>query len=134
MRATHFKKIKNEKSNNPTFFYTPCDPDDPNAIKMTIWSLNHDELILPDIAEKDFETALQAIKPSVSKKDLEMQEKFTRLFGMGGDRNDTQESKPTETQQQHHESEAESKLMKFSNDTTEKVSKMVRRYSNISPT
>ena len=43
-----------------------------------------DKLNPPDVDANDYLTALSKIKPTVSEKDLEKQEEFTRDFGQEG--------------------------------------------------
>ncbi len=98
-----------------------------------------EELLLPDIHEKHFENAVINVKPSVSKDELAMQEKFTgraarsyvtiqELYGEPGAsrvNQDTQNSSTdtSDAQQntQNEMDEDEERLMKFVTDTTNKL-------------
>jgi len=66
-------------------FYLPCSPSDDGSFKMTLNEIPEPEnLKPPDVCKSDFIKAMAKIKPTVSKKDLEMQEKFTHDFGQEG--------------------------------------------------
>jgi vacuolar protein-sorting-associated protein 4 len=45
---------------------------------------NPEMLLPPDVCYEDYILALKKIKPTVSEKDLEKQEEFTREFGQEG--------------------------------------------------
>jgi vacuolar protein-sorting-associated protein 4 len=65
--------------------YTPCSPSDVGAFKMTLHEVPEpDKLNPPDVDFNDYMTSLSKIKPTVSEKDLEKQEEFTRDFGQEG--------------------------------------------------
>lgn len=75
--AEHFKQVNG-------FFYV-CENNDPNKIKMTLADIPEpDKLVPPDICKDDFIKAMNRIRPTVSIKDLEKQEKFTEEFGQEG--------------------------------------------------
>ncbi len=76
-QAKYFRKINN--------LYTPCSPSDVGAFKMTLNEIpDPDSLNPPDVDSNDYLTALNRIKATVSEKDLEKQEEFTRDFGQEG--------------------------------------------------
>ena len=63
----------------------PCSPSDKGAFKMKINDIpNPESLIAPVVTFEDFILSLQKMKPTVSKKDLEKQEQFTKEFGSEG--------------------------------------------------
>jgi len=87
MKATHWKKIINpsKAEGAPQYVYTPCSPKDPNAEPKSLMDFKDaSEILLPDLSEVDFVKAMSKAKPSVSKEDLEMQERFTKLYGTMG--------------------------------------------------
>ena len=77
-KATHFKHLDNTH-------IVPCSPSDQGAFKMKINDIEHPEyLVAPVVTFEDFILSLQKMKPTVSKKDLEKQEQFTKEFGSEG--------------------------------------------------
>ena len=77
-KATHFKKLD-------ATHIVPCSPSDQGAFKMKINDIpNPESLVAPVVTFEDFILSLQKMKPTVSKKDLERQEQFTREFGSEG--------------------------------------------------
>jgi len=115
------------KGKGPDILFTPCDPNDLGAIPISLFDLNPEELLLPEIDEKSFETAVHNIKASVNAQDLLMQQKFTEMYGELGSLKkrtepyefDTLNSEHPEIHQKHDE--YEEKLMKSVNDITENV-------------
>lgn len=82
--AMHFKKVTADGQQ----MYMPCAPRDPNAIQTTMQELAESglgsQILPPPISRADFEKVLSRQKPTVSKKDLEIQERFTEEFGEEG--------------------------------------------------
>ena len=65
----------------------PCNPDQPNAQKMTVLDMSPEQLKLlvpPNIEINDFLQSMQKVKPSVSPKDLKRFEDWTKEFGTEG--------------------------------------------------
>lgn len=74
-KATHFVKLDDKH-------FIPCSPSDIGAIPMTINNMQNPEmLVAPVVTFEDFILSLQKMKPTVSKKDLEKQDQFTKEFG-----------------------------------------------------
>ena len=63
---------------------TPCSPGDPEKIEMTYDGVDSEELLAPDVALKDFKTALADSHPTVSKDDIQKQVDWTNEFGSEG--------------------------------------------------
>ena len=79
--ATHFMRINKDGKE----YYVPCSPSAPGAIQMKMHDMANPEMLLPpDVCYEDYILALKKIKPTVSEKDLEKQEEFTREFGQEG--------------------------------------------------
>ena len=77
-RATHFKHLDNNH-------IIPCSPSDQGAFKMKVNDIpNPESLVAPVVTFEDFILSLQKMKPTVSKKDLERQDQFTKEFGTEG--------------------------------------------------
>jgi len=72
--AKYFKK-KGE-------YYMPCSPSDEGAYPSTLFEIPNPELLLPPpVTMEDYINAFGKIKPTVSEKDLEKQDEFTKNFG-----------------------------------------------------
>ncbi|CAM6039257.1 unnamed protein product [Sphagnum compactum] len=82
--AMHFKEVRTEQGE----MWMPCGPREPNAIQTTMVDLASEglaaKILPPPITKSDFEKILAKQKPTVSKSDLEIQERFTREFGEEG--------------------------------------------------
>jgi len=135
MRSTHWKRVPNPKSNNPPTVLTPCSPDDPEAIEMNLMDLHQDQLLLPSIKKEYFENALQKNRPSVSAKDLEMQERFTRMYGMPqlAQKSPEEIAKELELEKEQAKEKAEEKdleLMKWTTETTQKLDELKKTYKS----
>ena len=79
--ATHFMRVNKDGKE----YYVPCSPSAPGAIQMKMHDMANPEMLLPpDVCYEDYILALKKIKPTVSEKDLEKQEEFTREFGQEG--------------------------------------------------
>jgi len=81
--ATHFKKIDDETKKQP-FLYEPCSPGDKDAEEKTLMDIPGDQLRPVDVCMDHFESALKHSKPTVSQKDLEKFEEWTKEFGQEG--------------------------------------------------
>lgn len=63
----------------------PCSPSDQGAMKMTLSEVPEPEKVYPpDVSAEDYFVAMSKIKRTVSEKDLEKQDEFTRDFGQEG--------------------------------------------------
>ena len=93
--ATHFKKVKAGatpeyasagRGDEPTFYWTPCSPGDPDPTKaeMSLLDVPGPQLMAPHSTFRDFQNALENVRPSVGPEDLKAQEEFTKNFGMEG--------------------------------------------------
>ena len=77
-KAIHFRYL--DKTH-----IVPCSLNDQGAFKMKINDIpNPESFVAPVVTFEDFILSLQKMKPTVSKKDLERQEQFTREFGSEG--------------------------------------------------
>ncbi|KAH9611258.1 hypothetical protein KSS87_009727 [Heliosperma pusillum] len=79
--AMFFYKEKND-------IWVPCGPSKPGAIQTTMEDLAAKglagKIVPPPISRTDFEKVLARQRPTVSKSDLEVHERFTREFGEEG--------------------------------------------------
>ncbi|KAK9056460.1 hypothetical protein SSX86_023821 [Deinandra increscens subsp. villosa] len=68
--------------------WVPCGPRQPGAIEITMQDLatrgEASKIIPPPISRTDFDKVLARQKPTVSKSDLELHDRFTREFGEEG--------------------------------------------------
>lgn len=82
--AMHFKEVRTEQGE----MWMPCGPREPHAIQTTMVDLASEglaaKILPPPITKSDFVKILAKQKPTVSKSDLEIQERFTREFGEEG--------------------------------------------------
>lgn len=80
--ATHFRKARGE---NGEEVYEACSPSATGAQELTLqWFADNnlaDKVMPPKITMRDFEKVLTRARPTVSKNDLEIFEKFTEEFG-----------------------------------------------------
>ncbi|KAJ7630248.1 P-loop containing nucleoside triphosphate hydrolase protein [Roridomyces roridus] len=81
--ATHFKSMLNSDSDTEVK-WTPCPPDDIDAIPKTWSDIASHELFEPMLTLKDFTDTLENVKPSVVAKDLERHVEWTKEFGING--------------------------------------------------
>lgn len=83
--ATHFRTLRGPDGVDQL---EPCSPGDAGAQAVTLVELAEKGLAArvatPQVTMRDFEKALTRARPTVSKKDLEVQESFTREFGEEG--------------------------------------------------
>ena len=63
---------------------SPCSPGDANAKEMTWADITGDELVLPDLAYKDFVKAVKSARPTVNAQDNQRHIQFTEDFGSEG--------------------------------------------------
>lgn len=63
---------------------TPCSPGDKGAVEMTWNDIKGDELVLPDLAYKDFVKAVKGARPTVNAADNQRHIQFTEDFGSEG--------------------------------------------------
>jgi vacuolar protein-sorting-associated protein 4 len=78
-----FKKIPG--INGHQWNYVPCQPNEPGAMRMKMTEIPDSKTLLPPkVIYEDFVEALKRNKATVSQKDLEKQEEFTRDFGQEG--------------------------------------------------
>ncbi|KAL3828557.1 hypothetical protein ACJIZ3_017359 [Penstemon smallii] len=74
------------KSSNDTWI--PCGPKQPGAVQITMQELATEglaaKIIPPPISKTDFDKVLARQKPTVSKSDLDVHERFTKEFGEEG--------------------------------------------------
>ncbi|EFJ25940.1 hypothetical protein SELMODRAFT_267596 [Selaginella moellendorffii] len=82
--AMHFKRLKTKEGE----FLVPCAPLTPGAIQTTMQELATKglaaQILPPPISKADFDKVLARQRPTVSKDDLEIHEKFTKEFGEEG--------------------------------------------------
>ena len=77
--AEYFMKIPGIKENE--FNYIPCGQDEPGAMKMKMEEIPDIKAILPPkVTYEDYIDVLKKNRPTVTKQDLEMYEKFTKEF------------------------------------------------------
>jgi len=75
--AKYFKKVDG--------WYIPCPPSEEGAFKMALQEIPEpNKLKPPVVCQEDFLKAMSKIKATVSLKDLDKQEQFTRDFGQEG--------------------------------------------------
>ena len=63
---------------------TPCSPGDEGATEMSWADIEGDELVLPDLAYKDFVKAVKSARPTVNAADNQRHIQFTDDFGSEG--------------------------------------------------
>jgi hypothetical protein len=142
-----FPLVPNPQEKGPAELWTPCDKSDPNAVSKSLMELHGDELLLPGLTKvlklvisefklkEYFEKTLQTIKPSVGKKDLEMQENFTKQFGEPQLVHRTPEEvaleneleRDKETKKKEEEERKELEFMKKCNDITDEALEQKRK-------
>lgn len=85
--ATHFRTFKSD-ANGGEEQLEACSPGEPGAFAATLAELADKGLAgkvaTPCVTMRDFEKALLKARPTVSAKDIEVQEKFTSEFGEEG--------------------------------------------------
>lgn len=63
---------------------TPCSPGDSGAMEMMWTEIEGEELVLPDLAYKDFVKAVKSARPTVNAADNQRHIQFTDDFGSEG--------------------------------------------------
>ncbi|PWZ00584.1 putative VPS4-vacuolar sorting protein [Testicularia cyperi] len=63
-------------------YLTPCSPGDPDAQEMTWDDIDGDQLLEPKLVMNDFLRAIQAVRPTVTKADIEKHIEFTNEAGL----------------------------------------------------
>lgn len=85
VRKTRDAKFFRKRSNG---MWVPCKPTKRGAVEITLQELDAQglgsKILPPPIKRADFEKVLSRQKPTVSKADLEVQERFTKEFGEDG--------------------------------------------------
>ncbi|XP_068637164.1 protein SUPPRESSOR OF K(+) TRANSPORT GROWTH DEFECT 1 [Aristolochia californica] len=73
---------------NSSDMWVPCGPKHPGAVQTSMQELAADghasKILPPPISRADFDKVLSRQRPTVSKSDLEVQERFTKEFGEEG--------------------------------------------------
>lgn len=86
--ATHFRQVQADGPAGPGVYYAPCAPRAKGAFSATLMDLAAkgfaDRVQVPLISRADFETVLERARPTVSKDDLEVHDRFTAEFGQEG--------------------------------------------------
>ncbi|KAI5065110.1 hypothetical protein GOP47_0019805 [Adiantum capillus-veneris] len=82
--ATHFQHLVKQGQE----FWMPCSPTEEGAVQITMRGLAKKglaaKILPPHITKSDFNKVLARQKPTVSKDDLKIYEKFTKEFGVEG--------------------------------------------------
>eukprot|EP00943_MAST-04B_sp_MAST-4B-sp1_P004818 g4818.t1 len=82
LRSEYFQKVQNNTKNyGGDSGYIACKAGAPGAIKMNIWAINPDELIIPTVNMADFQEAIKRTKPSINRNDLTQHYEFATKFG-----------------------------------------------------
>lgn len=79
--ATHFKRIPDPRGTHATV-WTPCSPGDDDAVEMSIYDIEGDQLLPPPLTLKHFLKAVANTKPSVAPQDITRHEDWTNEFGL----------------------------------------------------
>eukprot|EP00164_Ancoracysta_twista_P000823 GFYU01001087.1.p1 GENE.GFYU01001087.1~~GFYU01001087.1.p1 ORF type:complete len:438 (+),score=96.62 GFYU01001087.1:215-1528(+) len=85
--ATHFKQVSGPSPTTGAVshdMWVACSPGDPQAVEKSIWDIDTEKLLTPDLTHSHLAKALENARPSVSQDDLVKQEEFTAEFGMEG--------------------------------------------------
>mmetsp|Transcript_10309 Transcript_10309/g.15073 ORF Transcript_10309/g.15073 Transcript_10309/m.15073 type:complete len:424 (-) Transcript_10309:36-1307(-) len=86
--AQHFKTVSGPDPTNPSQIrndlLTPCPPNEPRGIEMTIMDVPADRLSEPPVSFRDFERAMRMVRPSVSHNDLGRYQDWTKKYGQDG--------------------------------------------------
>ncbi|KAJ9699478.1 hypothetical protein PVL29_008190 [Vitis rotundifolia] len=74
--------------NTPNDMWVPCGPKQPGAVQISMQELAGkglaSKILPPPITKNDFDKVLARQRPTVSKSDLEVHERFTQEFGEEG--------------------------------------------------
>ncbi|KAG6552254.1 hypothetical protein Mapa_006104 [Marchantia paleacea] len=86
--AMHFMKVQMENNGSMEEMWMPCGPRTSGAVQTTMTELAAkglgSQILPPPIEKSDFDKVIARQRPTVSKQDLEIQERFTREFGEEG--------------------------------------------------
>jgi vacuolar protein-sorting-associated protein 4 len=81
--ATHFKHVQDPASNEEALTkWTPCSPGDPDAEEKSWSDIESDELLEPALKLPDFLKSLGSTRPTVTEKDIQRHEEWTKDSGM----------------------------------------------------
>ena len=83
LSATHFKPVDLDDSSKAK--WTPCSPGDPTAVEKSWTELESDELMEPPLTLKDFNRAVESVRPTVSEDDINRHIKWTDESGWSTD-------------------------------------------------
>ncbi|TFK71709.1 AAA-domain-containing protein [Pluteus cervinus] len=81
--ATHFKRVADPDTGSLTK-WTPCSPGDPGAEERTWADIESDELLEPPLRMVDFLKSLANTRPTVTLKDIEQHDQWTKESGSDG--------------------------------------------------
>mmetsp|Transcript_42704 Transcript_42704/g.91594 ORF Transcript_42704/g.91594 Transcript_42704/m.91594 type:complete len:437 (-) Transcript_42704:134-1444(-) len=81
MRAMFFKRVTHTDG---TLKWQSCSPGDPQAVEMSWKNIPKGEFLPHLMSIRDFEVALDAVRPSVGPGDLKQHEEYTAQYGMEG--------------------------------------------------
>ena len=79
LSATHFKQVESEDPSKPK--WTPCSPGDPTAVEKAWTELESDELVEPPLTLKDFNRAVESVRPTVTEEDIKRHVQWTDESG-----------------------------------------------------
>jgi vacuolar protein-sorting-associated protein 4 len=86
--ATHFRKRRGPLPMDPNTIVDdlmePCDPSDPDAIRVSLKEFPANRVVPPPVTALDFFKALRTTRPTVSEDDLLQHVKFTQDYGQEG--------------------------------------------------
>merc|ERR1719362_2544357 len=69
----------------PSHRWSPCNPNAPGAVPMTLMQVRPEELLEPEVFPSDFQAALRKVRPSISPSDLQQFQAWTNKYGMDGE-------------------------------------------------
>ncbi|KAF7319364.1 AAA-domain-containing protein [Mycena chlorophos] len=84
MSATHFKPVERSMLEGAASQWTACDANDQGAVKKALVEMNPEEVLDPRLVMKDFESALENVRPTVKESDLKGHLEWTKEFGSYG--------------------------------------------------
>ena len=80
--ATHFKRVQDPTSHDERRVkWTPCSPGDPAAEEKSWSDIESDELLEPPLKLADFLKSLDSTRPTVTDKDIQRHEEWTKDSG-----------------------------------------------------
>jgi vacuolar protein-sorting-associated protein 4 len=75
--ATHFRNVQDPTSDSEKLTkWTPCTPGDPGAIEKSWLDIEPDELLEPSLNFADLLQALDSVKPTVTRKEIQQYEEW----------------------------------------------------------